>query len=56
MTSGCALLLGSGSLCLAVWVPYVVNGFKDAQHACGNCGTPLALAARTGGTRVLVHT
>jgi lipopolysaccharide-induced tumor necrosis factor-alpha factor len=53
-TSGWAV----GLCCLTwffCWVPYVVDGFKNVDHNCGQCGVLLATWHRSGGVDVHQH-
>lgn len=37
------------------WIPYVMNGMKDVQHRCGNCGMLLATWHKSGHVEVHAH-
>ncbi|KAN0119699.1 LITAF-like zinc ribbon domain containing protein [Hyaloscypha variabilis] len=49
-----AALLCCCCFCLGC-VPYLTSWFKDVEHKCGSCGTPVALWHRSGETEVLAH-
>ncbi|KAH7098340.1 LITAF-like zinc ribbon domain-containing protein [Auriculariales sp. MPI-PUGE-AT-0066] len=46
----------TGVCCGMCCVPYLINTWKDVEHKCGSCGTPLAIWHRSGDeTEVLRH-
>jgi len=41
--------------CCLGCIPYMVNGLKDVEQKCGNCGAILAVCKQSGTTEVIPH-